>query len=43
VPDRKFALERRGPRRNLGASGLQHSRNNDIVFLKEVAVKLRKK
>jgi hypothetical protein len=44
VPERKFNFEpQRGPRPNEGYIGLQNHSDNDIVFFKEVAVKMSKK
>src|SRR5437667_3947317 len=44
VPERKFDFEpQRGPRPNDGYIGLQSQRHNDIVFFKEVAVKMLKR
>ena len=44
VPERKFNFEpQRGPRPNDGYVGLQNHSDNDIVFFKEVAVKMLKK
>jgi len=44
VPERKFSFEpQRGPRPNDGYIGLQNHSDNDIVFFKEVAVKMLKK
>jgi hypothetical protein len=44
VPDRKFNFEpQRGTRPNEGYIGLQNHSDNDIVFFKEVAVKMLKK
>lgn len=44
VPERKFSFEpQRGPRPNEGYIGLQNHSDNDIVFFKEVAVKMLKK
>ena len=44
VPERKFDFEpQRGPRPNDGYIGLQNHSENDIVFFKEVAVKMLKK
>jgi hypothetical protein len=44
VPERKFDFEpQRGPRPNEGYIGLQNHSENDIVFFKEVAVKMLKK
>jgi Domain of Unknown Function (DUF1080) len=43
VPERKFDFEpQRGPRPNDGYIGLQNHSDNDIVFFKEVAVKMLK-
>jgi len=43
VPERKFNFEpQRGPRPNDGYFGLQNHSDNDIVFFKEVAVKMLK-
>ena len=44
VPERKFNFEpHRGPRPNDGYLGLQNHSDKDIVFFKEVAVKMLKK
>ena len=44
VPERKFDFEpQRGPRPNDGYIGLQNHSENDVVFFKEVAVKMLKK
>ena len=44
VPERKFNFEpERGRRPNQGYIGLQNHSDNDIVFFKEVAVKMLKK
>lgn len=44
VPERKQSFEpQRGPRPNEGYIGLQNHSDNDIVFFKEVAVKMLKK
>ena len=44
VPERKHDFEpQRGPRPNDGYIGLQNHSDNDIVFFKEVAVKMLKK
>jgi hypothetical protein len=44
VPERKFDFEpQRGTRPNDGYFGLQNHSDNDIVFFKEVAVKMLKK
>jgi hypothetical protein len=44
VPERKQTFEpQRGPRPNEGYIGLQNHSDNDIVFFKEVAVKMLKK
>jgi hypothetical protein len=44
VPERKFSFEpQRGTRPNDGYIGLQNHSDNDIVFFKEVAVKMLKK
>ncbi len=44
VPERKFNFEpQRGPRPNDGYIGLQNHSENDVVFFKEVAVKMLKK
>ncbi len=44
VPERKFNFEpQRGPRPNDGYIGLQNHSDNDVVFFKEVAVKMLKK
>jgi hypothetical protein len=44
VPERKFDFEpQRGPRTNDGYIGLQNHSENDVVFFKEVAVKMLKK
>jgi hypothetical protein len=44
VPERKFGFEpQRGPRPNEGYIGLQNHNDNDVVFFKEVAVKMMKK
>ncbi len=44
VPDKKFKFEpERGPRPQEGYFGLQNHSDNDIVFFKEVAVKMMKK
>jgi hypothetical protein len=44
VPEKKFKFEpQRGPRPNEGYIGLQNHSDNDIVFFKEVAVKMLKK
>jgi 3-keto-disaccharide hydrolase len=44
VPERKFDFEpQRGPRPNDGYIGLQNHSDNDVVFFKEVAVKMLKK
>ena len=44
VPERKHDFEpQRGPRPNEGYIGLQNHSDNDIVFFKEVAVKMLKK
>ena len=44
VPARKFDFEpQRGPRPQEGYIGLQNHSDNDIVFFKEVAVKMLKK
>ena len=41
VPPRKFSFEpQRGPRPNEGYIGLQNHSNQDIVFFKEVAIKM---
>jgi hypothetical protein len=41
VPERKFDFEpQRGTRPNQGYIGLQNHSENDIVFFKEVAVKM---
>ena len=41
VPPRKFSFEpQRGPRPNEGYIGLQNHSNDDIVFFKEVSVKM---
>jgi hypothetical protein len=43
VPARKFDFEpQRGPRENEGYFGLQNHSDNDVVFFKEVAVKMLK-
>ena len=43
VPERKFNFEpQRGPRPNDGYFGLQNHSDNDVVFFKEVAVKMLK-
>jgi hypothetical protein len=44
VPERKFNFEpQRGPRPNDGYIGLQNHSDDDIVFFKQVAVKMMKK
>ena len=44
VPERKFSFEpQRGPRPNEGYIGLQNHSDKDVVFFKEVAVKMLKK
>jgi hypothetical protein len=44
VPERKFSFEpQRGPRPNDGYIGLQNHSDHDVVFFKEVAVKMLKK
>jgi hypothetical protein len=44
VPERKFNFEpQRGPRPNDGYIGLQNHSDKDVVFFKEVAVKMLKK
>jgi hypothetical protein len=44
VPERKHDFEpQRGPRPNQGYIGLQNHSDNDIVFFKEVAVKMLKR
>jgi hypothetical protein len=44
VPERKFNFEpQRGPRPNDGYIGLQNHSEKDVVFFKEVAVKMLKK
>jgi len=44
VPERKFNFEpQRGPRPNDGYIGLQNHSDSDVVFFKEVAVKMLKK
>ncbi len=44
VPPRRFDFEpHRGPRPNEGYIGLQNHSDNDVVFFKEVAIKLPKK
>ena len=44
VPERKFDFEpQRGTRPNEGYFGLQNHSDNDIVFFKEVALKMLKK
>ena len=44
VPERKFDFEpQRGPRPNDGYIGLQNHSDKDVVFFKEVAVKMLKK
>ena len=44
VPERKHNFEpQRGPRPNDGYVGLQNHSENDVVFFKEVAVKMMKK
>jgi hypothetical protein len=44
VPEKKFKFEpERGPRPNDGYFGLQNHSDNDVVFFKEVAVKMLKK
>jgi hypothetical protein len=44
VPDKKFTFEpERGTRPQEGYFGLQNHSDNDIVFFKEVAVKMLKK
>ncbi len=44
VPERKHDFEpQRGPRPNDGYIGLQNHSDNDVVFFKEVAVKMLKK
>jgi hypothetical protein len=44
VPEKKFKFEpQRGPRPNDGYFGLQNHSDNDVVFFKEVAVKMLKK
>ena len=44
VPERKFNFEpQRGPRPNDGYIGLQNHSDKDIVFFKEVAVRMLKK
>jgi hypothetical protein len=44
VPERKSQSEPyRGPRPNDGYIGLQNHSENDVVFFKEVAVKMLKK
>ena len=44
VPERKFNFEpQRGPRPNDGYLGLQNHSDSDVVFFKEVAVKMLKK
>lgn len=44
VPERKASYEpQRGPRPNEGYIGLQNHSDNDVVFFKEVAVKMLKK
>jgi hypothetical protein len=44
VPERKFSFEpQRGPRPNEGYIGLQNHSDNDVVFFKEVAVKMLSK
>src|SRR5579863_5201747 len=44
VPERKFSFEpQRGTRPNEGYIGLQNHSDNDVVFFKEVAVKMLKK
>jgi hypothetical protein len=43
VPERKFSFEpERGPRPNEGYIGLQNHSDKDVVFFKEVAVKMLK-
>jgi hypothetical protein len=43
VPEKKFNFEpQRGPRPNDGYIGLQNHSDKDIVFFKEVAVKMLK-
>jgi len=43
VPERKFNFEpQRGPRPNDGYFGLQNHSDNDVVFFKEVAVRMLK-
>jgi Domain of Unknown Function (DUF1080) len=44
VPPKKFSFEpERGPRPQEGYIGLQNHSNNDVVFFKEVAIKMLKK
>jgi len=44
VPERKFDFEpQRGPRPNTGYFGLQNHSKKDVVFFKEVAIKMLKK
>jgi hypothetical protein len=44
VPERKFSFEpQRGPRPNEGYIGLQNHSDKDVVFFKEVAVKMLSK
>jgi hypothetical protein len=44
VPERKFSFEpQRGPRPNDGYIGLQNHSDKDVVFFKEVAVRMLKK
>jgi len=44
VPPKKFDFEpERGPRPPQGYIGLQNHSDNDVVFFKEVAVKMLKK
>jgi len=44
VPERKFNFEpQRGPRPNDGYIGLQNHSDSDVVFFKEVAIKMLKK
>ena len=44
VPERKFNFEpQRGPRPNDGYIGLQNHSDKDVVFFKEVAVRMLKK
>jgi len=44
VPERKFNFEpQRGPRPNDGYIGLQNHSDNDIVFFKQVSLRMLKK